>query len=205
MAKSTKKSIKKSSKSDAVKKVKGERTEAIDKATKKKGKKLKEAKATKPEKKQKKSKVEKTEKAGKSKKGKATATKTKRAKKPTPVFAPIKQKQNRSQQLDDLIERADLGAVVPKAELSERDEKKIVKAVMAALEAQICGHITKGGSGQFQFPGLFKVVTKHVPAKPKRKGINPFTKEEQIFAAKPATTKVRARPMKKLKDIAAGV
>ncbi|MGE8287806.1 MAG: DNA-binding protein, partial [Stenotrophomonas sp.] len=37
---------------------------------------------------------------------------------------------------------------------------------------------------------------------PKRKGINPFTKEEQWFAAKPATTKLKVRPLKKLKDAA---
>jgi hypothetical protein len=41
-----------------------------------------------------------------------------------------------------------------------------------------------------------------VPAKPKRKGINPFTGQEQWFAAKPASTKVKVRPMKKLKDAA---
>ncbi|MDQ3039267.1 MAG: HU family DNA-binding protein, partial [Pseudomonadota bacterium] len=41
-----------------------------------------------------------------------------------------------------------------------------------------------------------------VPAKPKRKGINPFTKEEVWFAAKPASTKLKVRPLKKLKDAA---
>ena len=40
-------------------------------------------------------------------------------------------------------------------------------------------------------------------AKPRRKGINPFTKEEQVFAAKPASVKVKVRPLKKLKDAAA--
>jgi Bacterial DNA-binding protein len=38
--------------------------------------------------------------------------------------------------------------------------------------------------------------------RPKRKGINPFTGQETTFAAKPATVKVKARPMKKLKDAA---
>jgi hypothetical protein len=51
-------------------------------------------------------------------------------------------------------------------------------------------------------PGLLKVTSVNVPAKPKRKGINPFTKEEQWFAAKPATVKVKVRPLKKLKDAA---
>ena len=47
-----------------------------------------------------------------------------------------------------------------------------------------------------------KITTVHVPAKPKRKGINPFTKEETVFAAKPASTKIKVRPLKKLKDAA---
>jgi hypothetical protein len=41
-----------------------------------------------------------------------------------------------------------------------------------------------------------------VAAKPKRKGIDPFTKEERWFAAKPASVKVKIRPLKKLKDAA---
>ncbi|MFA6135512.1 MAG: DNA-binding protein, partial [Phycisphaerae bacterium] len=35
-----------------------------------------------------------------------------------------------------------------------------------------------------------------------RKGINPFTKMEQIFAAKPARKVVKVRPLKALKDMA---
>ena len=52
-------------------------------------------------------------------------------------------------------------------------------------------------------PGLLKITVVAVPAKPKRKGINPFTKQEQVFAAKPATVKIKVRPLKKLKDAAA--
>ena len=58
-------------------------------------------------------------------------------------------------------------------------------------------------AGSFTLPGLLKITSVNVPAKPKRKGINPFTKEEQWFAAKPATVKVKIRPLKKLKDSAA--
>jgi DNA-binding protein HU-beta len=38
------------------------------------------------------------------------------------------------------------------------------------------------------------------PARPARKGINPFTKVEQTFAAKPASKSGRARPVKAIKD-----
>ncbi len=78
-----------------------------------------------------------------------------------------------------------------------------VRAVMAALEAAVCGSVSKKGAGMFTLPGLLKITVVNVPAKPKRKGINPFTKEEVWFAAKPATVKVKVRPLKKLKDAAA--
>ena len=47
-------------------------------------------------------------------------------------------------------------------------------------------------------PGLFKITSTQVPAKKARMGIDPFTKVERKFAAKPATTKVKVRAMKKL-------
>ncbi len=83
--------------------------------------------------------------------------------------------------------------------LASRD----VKAVMDALERAVAGSLHKKGAGSFTLPGLLKITAVQVPAKPKRKGINPFTKEEQWFAAKPASTKVKIRPLKKLKDAAA--
>jgi nucleoid DNA-binding protein len=77
-----------------------------------------------------------------------------------------------------------------------------VRAVLASLEGAVQGSICKKGAGSFTLPGLLKISAVNVPAKPKRKGINPFTKEEQWFAAKPASTKVKVRPLKKLKDAA---
>lgn len=80
--------------------------------------------------------------------------------------------------------------------------KKDVRAVMTALEGTIHASISKKGAGRFVLPGLLKITAVNVPAKPKRKGINPFTGQETVFAAKPATVKVKVRPMKKLKDAA---
>jgi hypothetical protein len=164
-----------------------------EKKLKNDGMKLKKKKASVEETPTKKSKT-KTSTGVKKKGGKRT--------KVAPVYTPIKKKQNRKQQMEHLIELVNLPDVLPKIEFSERDEKKVAKAFMDAIEKQIAGHLVPGGSGQFQFTNLFKIVTKHVPAKPKRKGINPFTKQEQVFAAKPATTRVKARPMKRLKDMA---
>lgn len=79
---------------------------------------------------------------------------------------------------------------------------KDVRAVLASLEAAVTGSMHKKGAGHFTMPGLLKITAVNVPAKPKRKGINPFTKEEQWFAAKPATVKLKIRALKKLKDAA---
>ena len=80
---------------------------------------------------------------------------------------------------------------------------KDVRSVLSALESAVAGSVHKNGAGTFVLPGLLKISAVKVPAKPKRKGINPFTKVEQWFAAKPATTKVKVRPLKRLKDAAA--
>ena len=94
------------------------------------------------------------------------------------------------------------GLIAHIAEVSEVSAKD-VRAVLAALEGAISGSVSKKGIGQFTLPGMMKITASKVPAKPKRKGINPFTKEEVWFAAKPASIKLKVRPLKKLKDAAA--
>ena len=79
---------------------------------------------------------------------------------------------------------------------------KDVRAVLAALEQAVANSVHKKGAGQFTLPGLLKITAVNVPAKPKRKGIDPFTKEERWFAAKAASVKVKIRALKKLKDAA---
>ncbi|MBI5256669.1 MAG: HU family DNA-binding protein [Burkholderiales bacterium] len=81
-------------------------------------------------------------------------------------------------------------------------EAKAVKAVIASLEATMLASVHKKGLGSFTLPGLLKVNVVNVPAKKKRTGIDPFTKQERVFAAKPATVKIKTRALKKLKDAA---
>ena len=81
-------------------------------------------------------------------------------------------------------------------------EPKAVKAVLASLEATMLASVHKKGLGAFILPGLLKVNVISVPAKKKRTGIDPFTKVERVFAAKPATVKIKTRALKKLKDAA---
>ncbi|WP_423228783.1 HU family DNA-binding protein [Pseudaquabacterium rugosum] len=81
-------------------------------------------------------------------------------------------------------------------------DTKVAKTVLAALEQTISASIGKKGLGEFTMPGLFKVVVQNVPARKAYKGIDRFTKQERTFPAKPASTKVKVRAMKKLKDAA---
>ena len=82
-------------------------------------------------------------------------------------------------------------------------EPKSVKAVLAHLEATVLGAVNKKGAGLFVLPGLLKISAVAVPAKAKRFGKDPFTGQERWFPAKPASVKVKARALKKLKDAAA--
>ena len=81
--------------------------------------------------------------------------------------------------------------------------KKQVSDVMQQLENLIEGSIKKRGAGEFTIPGLMKVTTVRKPAVKARKGINPFTGEETVFKAKPASIAVKVRPLKKMKEFAA--
>lgn len=80
---------------------------------------------------------------------------------------------------------------------------KAVKAVLVALEDTILGSIHKKGAGEFTLSGLLKITAQTVAAKKKRFGKDPFTGTERWFPAKPASVRIKARALKKLKDAAA--
>jgi nucleoid DNA-binding protein len=81
--------------------------------------------------------------------------------------------------------------------------KKQVGSVMEEYDALIERSIKKRSVGEFTLPGMLKITTVSKPAKKARKGINPFTGEETVFKAKPASIAVKVRPLKKLKEFAA--
>ena len=62
-------------------------------------------------------------------------------------------------------------------------------------------NLSEDGPGVFTIPGLMKIKAVHKPATEARKGINPFTKEETVFQAKPARNVVKIVPLKGLKDM----
>lgn len=80
--------------------------------------------------------------------------------------------------------------------------KRQVADVLAELETLIEGSIKKRAIGEFTLPGLMKITTVKKPAVKARKGVNPFTGEETMFKAKPASVAVKVRPLKKLKEFA---
>ena len=138
---------------------------------------------------------------------KAPAAKAKApAKKPAAAKAPAKKPAAAKPVAAKPTEMKPIKATLNKttlvAHLAENSgvEPKAVKAVLAALEATTLASMNKKGIGEFTLPGLLKVIAQKVPAKPKRFGKNPFTGQEQWFAAKPASVKVKVRPLKKLKD-----
>jgi nucleoid DNA-binding protein len=77
-----------------------------------------------------------------------------------------------------------------------------VSTVFEALSEQIKFAVGKKGPGLFAVPGLMKIIVIHKPATKARMGINPFTKQEQMFKAKPARKVIKVRPLKALKDFA---
>ena len=79
--------------------------------------------------------------------------------------------------------------------------KKDVSSVFEAMAAQIKKSLGRSGPGAYAVPGLMKIMVVRKPATKARPGINPFTKEETIFKAKPARNVVKIRPLKNLKDM----
>lgn len=79
--------------------------------------------------------------------------------------------------------------------------KKQTAAVLQELSSVISRHIKKGAAGVFTLPGLVKIKTLNKPARKARKGVNPFTGEEMMFKAKPASTVVKVQALKGLKNM----
>ncbi|NIP85483.1 MAG: DNA-binding protein [Planctomycetales bacterium] len=91
-----------------------------------------------------------------------------------------------------------LNSIAEATDLSKKD----VAAVMDALSDQIRKALGNRGPGMFTIPGLVKVERKRVPARPAEPNWrNPFTGEIQTRPAKPASTKIKVRALKNLKDM----
>ncbi len=86
------------------------------------------------------------------------------------------------------------------AEASELDKKSVTK-IFDSLTELIKKQLGSRGPGEFVIPGLLKLKTVKRPAQPAREIRNPATGEKMMAAPKPASKKVRATPLKNLKDM----
>ncbi len=77
--------------------------------------------------------------------------------------------------------------------------RKDVDAVFESLNGQIKKSLR--GAGLFSLPGLLKMRVVKKPARKARLGVNPFTGEEMMFKAKPASKAVKILALKGLKDM----
>ncbi len=84
------------------------------------------------------------------------------------------------------------------------DKTGLKRKEVAAVFDELASVIKKDlkGAGVFNVMGLMKIKVVRKPAQPARKGINPFTKEEVMFKAKPARNVVKVLALKSLKDMA---
>ncbi len=79
--------------------------------------------------------------------------------------------------------------------------RRDVAAVFHGLGALIKADLSKAGAGVVKVPGLLRITVVRKPATKARMGINPFTKEQVMFKAKPARNVVRIRPLRNLKEM----
>lgn len=80
--------------------------------------------------------------------------------------------------------------------------RKDVAAVFDSLNDQIRKSLgDRSAPGTFTLPGLLKMRVIKKPARKARKGINPFTGQEMMFKAKPASKVVKVSALKGLKDM----
>lgn len=103
----------------------------------------------------------------------------------------IQKKYTKTEILNEIAQNTDLN-------------KKEVAAVIDELAVLIERHIKKRAVGEFTLPGLLKIKSVVKPARPARKGVpNPFRPGETMdIPRKPATTRVKVLPLKKLKEYA---
>lgn len=89
-----------------------------------------------------------------------------------------------------------IGEIADKTGLTKKD----VGALFEELRTLVKRELGRRGPGEFVVPDLLKLKVKSVKASKDREGINPFTKEKIMIKGKPAHKKVRATPLKKLKE-----
>ena len=116
--------------------------------------------------------------------------KVKSSSKPTAVVRPIRQKLTKSGLLTLIAEQNGI-------------TRRQAGDVLATLENVMFGSVHPNGTGEFVLPGVLKITLRKIPARKAGTMIrNPATGEMMAAAAKPASVRVKVRPLSKLKSAA---
>jgi len=129
---------------------------------------------------------------------KAPAKKKAPARKPAAKKAPVAKKPARITSSREKVRTKSevLGMISDHVGISKKEAAQVFDVMGDMIQADL----KKGAVGAFNIPGMMKVTVQRKPATKARKGVNPFTKEEMVFKAKPARNVVKVRPLKGLKD-----
>ena len=124
-------------------------------------------------------------------KAKISKPAAKKASKPeAAALRPVKETLTKSALINLIAEQNDL-------------PRKTAVGVYSTLESVILGSVHPRGVGEFTLPGLMKVTLRKVPARKAGTLVrNPATGEMVKAAAKPASIRVKIRPLSKLKTAA---
>jgi nucleoid DNA-binding protein len=91
-----------------------------------------------------------------------------------------------------------IGEIVEKSGLAKKDVQNVFDQLLQIVEREL----GKNGPGEIVVPDLVKLRVKVVPGRPEHVGVDPFTKQQRTFPARPESRKVRASVAKRLKDLA---
>ena len=106
------------------------------------------------------------------------------------VIKPVKETLTKSALINLIAEQNDI-------------PRKTAAGAYATIESVLLGSVHPRGCGECTMPGLFKVTLRKVPARKAGTLVrNPATGEMTPAAAKPASVRVKIRPLAKLKNAA---
>jgi nucleoid DNA-binding protein len=89
-----------------------------------------------------------------------------------------------------------IAELAEKTGLGKKDVQNLFDQLLQIIERELGGN----GPGEFVLPDLVKLRVKMTPGRPEHVGVDPFTKQERTFPARPEARKVRVSAAKRLKD-----
>lgn len=111
--------------------------------------------------------------------------------------APAKQPAAKTKPIKEALTKSALVNLIADENGVTRD---VARGVLATIETAMMGSIHPRGVGEFTLPGVLKISLRKVPARKAGTMIrNPSTGEMVPGAAKPASVRVKIRPLSKLK------